>query len=116
MRDWDRTIASRITPLGPGGVGVVRVSGSDAVAIADRIVRLESGRTLRELAPRTMASAVVERDGVVWDRCLVVRFEAPRSFTGEDVVELHLHGNPLIIDGVVEMAIAEGARAAEAGE
>jgi tRNA modification GTPase len=116
MRDWQGTIVARSTPLGHGAVGIVRLSGPDAATIADRFVRISGCASMRELPARYMAAAVVVSDDSVWDRCLAVRFEAPRSFTGEEVVELHLHGNPLIIDGVVSLAIGSGARLATAGE
>ncbi|HVK39054.1 MAG TPA: tRNA uridine-5-carboxymethylaminomethyl(34) synthesis GTPase MnmE [Candidatus Kapabacteria bacterium] len=116
MRDWEGTIVARSTPLGHGAVGIVRLSGRDAVTIADRFVRVGSGSSLADLPARYLGGAVIERDGAAWDRCLVVRFEGPRSFTGEDVVELHVHGNPLIVDGVVDLAVSLGARRATSGE
>jgi tRNA modification GTPase len=116
MRDWEGTIVARSTPLGHGAIGIVRLSGSGAFAIADRFVSIGEGGRVSDLPARYMAAALVMHDGTVWDRCLAVRFEGPRSFTGEDVVELHLHGNPLIVDRVVELAVAAGARMAMPGE
>jgi tRNA modification GTPase len=116
MRDWEGTIVARITPLGYGGVGVVRLSGADAFVIVDRFVRVSGSASIRGVPPRYMVPAVIESGGEVWDRGLAVRFQSPRSFTGEDVVELHLHGNPLIVDRVVELAQRAGARVAQAGE
>lgn len=116
MRDWEGTIVARSTPLGHGAVGIVRLSGPAALEIGDAFVTAGRHVSLRDIPERYMMSAVVRRDGEVWDRCLVVRFAAPRSFTGEDVLELHLHGNPLIVEGVVSHAIECGARLATAGE
>lgn len=116
MYDWEHTIVARITALGHGAVGIVRLSGHEAYSIADWFVRVERYDSLRDVPARQFANAVAIIDDAVWDRCLVVRFGAPRSFTGEDVVEIHLHGNPLILDRVIECAVSHGARPAGPGE
>jgi tRNA modification GTPase len=115
LHDED-TIVARATALGTAGVAIVRLSGPDAVAVASMFVCLSGGRGLADINPRYMASASLVDNGDVLDRGLVVRFAAPASFTGEDVVELHLHGNLLIAERTVDLAVANGARLATAGE
>jgi tRNA modification GTPase len=115
LHDED-TIVARATALGTAGVAIVRLSGPHAVTVAATFVHLAGGGELAALSPRYMASASLIDDSDVLDRGLVVRFAAPASFTGEDVVELHLHGNLLIAERAVDLAVANGARLATAGE
>ena len=105
------TIVAIATAPGRGGVGVVRLSGPNALPIATTI----SGG--RELSPR-MAHFARFRDGAgeVIDEGLAISFPAPHSFTGEDVVELQGHGGPVILDLLVKACIDAGARQAQAGE
>ncbi len=112
----DDTIVARATPFGSGGVGIVRLSGANAAAIVGSFLRLPGDRSVCDVPPRYMETAAVIDADTVLDRCLVVRFEGPRSFTGEDVVELHLHGNMLIVDEVIRLAVSHGARPADPGE
>jgi len=104
------TIAAIATAPGAGGIGVVRLSGSRSVLIARAL-------TGRRLKPRHFHSvAFREEDGSVIDRGLAVRFVAPHSFTGEDVVELHAHGGSVVLDLLLRRALALGARQARPGE
>lgn len=106
----DDTIVAVATPPGVGGLGVVRLSGADA----SRIGRCLADR-LREWSPRRAVYARIDAGHCVTDG-VVTWFEAPASFTGEDVVEIGLAGNPLLLAGVVERAVAHGARVARPGE
>ncbi|MGE0041427.1 MAG: tRNA uridine-5-carboxymethylaminomethyl(34) synthesis GTPase MnmE [Vicinamibacterales bacterium] len=104
------------TPDGRGAIGVVRLSGGDAV----RVVLDLTGRAA-PLEPRhaTFCRLAVPGDGTrpsVCDQVVVTTFPAPHSYTGEDVVEISTHGNPLILRAVVGAAMAAGARLAEPGE
>ena len=109
----DDTIVAIATPPGPGGVGIVRVSGARAVAVAARILSTSSG-----LEPRraTLTDAVDPVDRRPLDRVLATYFPGPRSYTGEDVVEISGHGSPVILRQIVAAATAAGARLAEPGE
>lgn len=106
------TIVAPATAPGAAAVAVVRLSGDRAWEIAQRFVP-----SLAADAPPRVAhfGALRTPQGVV-DQVLVLPFRAPRSYTGEDVVELHLHGNDLIVAGVVQAAVAAGARPAGPGE
>ena len=128
MGSLDDTICAVATPLGEGGVGIVRLSGVQALPIASRIVRLRSGQPLETLPPFKLSLA-----DFLWDfpenqesnqirvpskldEVLVVAMRAPRSYTGEDVVEIHCHGGPMVVQAVCEALIRVGARLAEPGE
>lgn len=104
------TIVAAATPDGAGAVAVVRLSGPAAVAIGERLAGPMP-------APRVAAlRRFNDADGEPLDEGLVLRFEAPRSFTGEDVVELQGHGGPVVVTALVNAAVSCGARRAEPGE
>ncbi|MFC3908218.1 tRNA uridine-5-carboxymethylaminomethyl(34) synthesis GTPase MnmE [Legionella dresdenensis] len=105
------TIAAISTPPGQGGVGIIRLSGPKACPIALELTRLE------KLAVRMATyNAVYNRAGEVIDNGIILYFKAPHSFTGEDVVELQIHGSPVILDYLLTECIACGARIARPGE
>lgn len=129
--DLDDTICAVATAPGEGGIGIIRLSGTRAVEIADRLARLRCRKSLAsvrshslylaDLGPRTAAPVPgVQHKPVTTsqflDEVLVVVMRRPRSFTGEDVVELHCHGGPLILQTLCEAIVSEGARLAEPGE
>lgn len=104
------TIVAAATPAGSGGVAIVRLSGERANAIGAEIAGpLPPPRQAAERCFR-------DREGQAIDLGLVLRFEGPASFTGEDVVELHCHGGPVIVAGLQATAIDLGARRARPGE
>ena len=100
--------------LAEGGIAIVRLSGKDCVKTIAQLFRVR-GKTLADLEARVLHLGTFSYDGVR-DVCLGVRFEAPCSFTGEDVVELHLHGGVRLAMHAVEACIACGARLARPGE
>ena len=104
------TIAAIATPPGAGGVGVLRVSGPNALAIAQEIIG-------KQPQPRVFHFSIFrDGDGAVLDRGLAVYFVAPSSFTGEDVFELHAHGSPVVLNLLLRRVCALGARLARPGE
>lgn len=106
------TIVALATPPGVGAISVVRIAGLQTRELAARIV--SSPRALRaRMATRVR---VVDENGVRIDDALAVLFAAPHSYTGEDVLEIHLHGSPAIVREVLRASIACGARLARAGE
>lgn len=105
------TIVATATPPGRGGVGIVRLSGSNAYSIA---LQLNSNK---ELKPRWVTyCSFYDSTQQVIDQGLMIYFKAPNSFTGEDVVEMHGHGSPVILDLLIKECIALGARLARPGE
>ena len=108
------TIAAISTPLGRGGIGIVRISGREARAISEQILRLPFGHTWQ---PWTATLATLpDLDGHVVDRVVVTFFAAPRSYTAEDVIEIACHGSPAVLRYALERACQAGARLAEPGE
>ena len=111
------TIAAISTPRGKGGVALIRISGAEAADIGDRIFRPKSKKPLSAHTERTAVFGdIVGDDGASVDSGLAVLFRAPRSFTGEDTVEISCHGGVLVSAAVLGAALAAGARQAEAGE
>lgn len=108
------TIVAIATPPGAGGLGIVRISGTEARTVAGAILRF---RHDHEWKPWRLAHAhLVDEDGSVVDEVLVAFFAAPRSYTAEDVVEISCHGSPVVLRHCVARALRAGARAAEPGE
>jgi tRNA modification GTPase len=108
------SIAAVSTPPGRGGIGIVRISGPAARAIAEKILRFPRGADWR---PGTAALAeLVDSDGHATDQVVVTYFAGPRSYTAEDVVEISCHGSPVVLRFALERACAHGARLAEPGE
>ena len=108
--DNDDTIVARATPAGTGGIGIVRVSG----ALASRIATIMLGRVP---PPRVATfSTFSDAHGQPLDQGIALYFPSPQSFTGEDVLELHGHGGPIVVSALVDAAVALGARMAEPGE
>jgi tRNA modification GTPase len=104
------TIVARATPPGRGALAVVRVSGPGSRAIATALL----GRCPEPR--RATLAAFRDADGSAIDRGLALFFKAPASYTGEDVLELSLHGGPVVVDALLERLLALGARAARPGE
>ena len=109
------TIVAIATPPGRGGIGVVRLSGVEARAIAER---LTNRRKPFEPRRATFTTFDLRRDTVqgALDHVIVTYFPSPASYTGEDVVEISAHGSPVILRAIVSGAMAAGARLAEPGE
>ena len=114
---WNRTIAAISTPLGEGGMGVIRISGNDAINIADRCFNAISGEKLSSLKGYSAAyGTVMGKDGESIDDCVALVFKAPKSYTGEDVVELSVHGGTAVLRETLRRVIGCGAHLAEGGE
>ena len=110
------TIAALSTPLAPGGIGVIRISGDDAIAVADRVIKTTSGKPLSTLKGYTAAHGKAYDGDELLDECVALVFRAPRSYTGEDTVEISCHGGVLVTSKVLRATLNAGARAAEGGE
>ena len=103
------TVVAPATAVGRGALAIVRIDGPDS----DRILRELSG----EMPPeRSAVLTQLHHYGEMLDECIAIRYAAPRSFTGNDLVELTLHGSPVVVQRVIEACVALGARMAEPGE
>ena len=111
------TISQIATPHGAGGIGIIRVSGGDALGVARRVFRPAAGGTLGDIAPYTARYGhIVAADGTVIDECILLYMRAPHSYTGEDTAELQCHGGTVVLREVLLRTWEAGARPAEAGE
>ncbi|HON58363.1 MAG TPA: tRNA uridine-5-carboxymethylaminomethyl(34) synthesis GTPase MnmE [Smithella sp.] len=110
------TIASLITPWGVSGVGIIRISGPESLAIARRIFRPSSGGCSWK-SHHLYHGDILSLDGnAVLDEALIAFMPHPHSFTGEDVIEINCHGNPLILQSVLDLLLQLGCRMARPGE
>lgn len=113
----EKTIAAISTPLGEGGIGVIRISGDDALSVAEKCFKSFSGEKLSTLEGyRAAYGNVTDADGAVLDDAVALVFRAPKSYTGEDVVELSVHGGTVMLRRVLRRVLECGAHAAEGGE
>jgi tRNA modification GTPase len=108
------TIVALATPLGRGGLGIVRLSGAASIPICERILRFHSEPNWRSWSSQ-IAELVDETNSTV-DQVVVSFFGKPRSYTAEDVVEISCHGSPVVLRFCVDRALSAGARLAEPGE
>ena len=118
MKMFD-TIAAIATPIGSGGVAIIRVSGENAESAAQSVVSLRCGKPLKEAENRRLYLADAHKAGdksAVLDEALVSVMRAPHSYTGETVVEINCHGGWLAADSILKEILASDARLAEAGE
>ncbi len=112
-----KTIAAISTPSAPAGLGVLRISGENAIAVADRVFRpIHDEKCLSDLAGYSaLYGHVFDENGDI-DDCVALVFRAPHSYTGENVVELSCHGGVYLLRRVLRAVLDAGAEAAEAGE
>lgn len=113
LGSWDDTIVALATPPGMGAIGVIRISGSHAIEIVDRHFR---SKNLREQDSHSLHVGLFREDNKVLDEVVVALFKAPKSYTGEDVVEISCHGSSFILEQVLQALIRSGARLAKPGE
>lgn len=110
------TIAAIATPLSSGGIAVIRISGDNAIEIADKVFRAQSKKSLATKKGYTASYGAVYTGEKELDTSVAVVYRAPKSYTGEDVVELSCHGGLYITKEVLRAVLDAGARTAQAGE
>ena len=111
----DDTIVAIATPLGKGGIGVIRLSGPASVSLASQIFHSKK-TTLVDAASHTVHYGWVGEKPDLIDEVLATPFRAPASYTGEDVVEFSCHGSPAVLKAILELCQKKGARLAGPGE
>src|ERR1700744_2353677 len=107
------TIVALATPNGTGAIGVIRLSGPDAIIIANNVFK---GKDLTKQASHTIHFGNIADGDAVLDEVLMSLFIAPKSYTRENVVEISCHGSAYIIESIIKLLIKKGARSAKAGE
>ena len=111
------TIAAIATAMGNSGIGIVRISGEEAIAVADRVFKVKGGKKkLSDMETHTIHYGFVYDGEEVIDEVLVMLMKGPRSFTAEDTVEIDCHGGMLVTKRVLEAVLKAGARLADPGE
>ena len=114
---FEDTISAVITALGEGAVGIVRISGPQALAVGEQLFKAASGKKLAAYNPNTMVYGhIYDADASLVDEVLAVYMRGPRSYTAEDVVEIQCHGGLQSLKKILALTYAAGARPAEAGE
>lgn len=113
LSGWDDTIIALATPPGIGAIGVIRLSGPKAFPIVNELF---SSKDLMKAASHTLQVGYLTENGVPIDEVVLSLFRGPRSYTGEDVIEISCHGSPYIHQQVIEACIRKGARLAKPGE
>lgn len=113
----EQTIIAQCTPRGSGAIALLRISGSDAVSVADAIAHLPFGKKLADLPSHTIHYGTIrDNKNKVVDSVLFMLMRGPRTFTGQDTVEITCHNNQFIIEEIICLAINAGARLAQEGE
>ncbi|MBE6777108.1 MAG: tRNA uridine-5-carboxymethylaminomethyl(34) synthesis GTPase MnmE [Ruminococcaceae bacterium] len=112
----ERTIAAIATPLGEGSLGVIRISGDNAIAVADKVFKSFSGKKLSELSGYSAAYGEIVENKKVIDDGVALVFRSPKSYTGEDVVEISIHGGRLMLKSALRVILQNGAFMAGPGE
>src|SRR5258708_39539763 len=113
LNGWDDTIVALATPPGIGAIGVIRLSGKKSLSI---IQGLLPSKNLLEASSHTLHVGMLMEDGNPLDEVVVGLFKNPRSYTGEDVVEISTHGSPYVQEQILQALVRKGARLARAGE
>lgn len=113
MYNINETIVALATPPGIGAIGIIRLSGKNAIAITDKIFK---GKKLAEQPSHTIHFGKIMNGDAVLDEVVVSLYKGPKSYTGEDVVEISGHGSQYILEQIINLCIANGAHMAKAGE
>ena len=110
------TIAAISTPNAVGGIAVIRISGSSAFAVAERIFKPFNNKKISDMEGYTCCYGIAHDNNERIDDCILTAFKAPHSYTGEDVIEISCHGGLFISKKILRTALKNGAENAEAGE
>ncbi|ADQ05758.1 tRNA modification GTPase TrmE [Caldicellulosiruptor owensensis OL] len=110
------TIVAISTPVGTGGIGIVRISGKDAYDVAGKLVKSRKYKSIHDIPVRYAALVDVYDGDEFVDEAILIKFRSPHSYTGEDIVEIQSHGGIVVLKRILEAAIKNGARHAMPGE
>lgn len=110
------TIAAIATAVQNGGISIIRISGEEAVSLADRIFHSKKEKKLSDVKSHTIHYGHIKEEGKIIDEVMVSVMRAPNTYTREDVVEINCHGGPRVTKRILDLVIRTGARPAEPGE
>jgi len=110
---WDDTIVALATPPGIGAIGIIRLSGNKAIGIVNDLF---PSKDLAQQASHTIHVGVIKDKEAILDEVVISLYKTPRSYTGEDVVEISGHGSPFVLQQIINACIQQGARLAKPGE
>lgn len=110
------TIAAVATAFGNSGIGIIRISGSEAISAADRLIELKSKKKLVNCPSHTIHYGFVKNSNSTLDEVMVTLMKAPKSYTREDTVEINCHGGILVIQRILDLIFQKDVRPAEPGE
>ena len=110
------TIVALASPSGAGAIAVIRLSGSEALTIAEQVFQSVSGKSISKQKTHTIHLGHIVDEGKVFDQVLLSIFKNPYSYTGEDVVEISCHGSTYIQQQIIQLLLRKGCRMAQAGE
>lgn len=110
------TIVALASPSGAGAIAVIRLSGKDAVSIAEKVFQSVSGKSISKQKTHTIHLGHIVDEGKVFDQVLLSIFKNPNSYTGEDVIEISCHGSTYIQQQIIQLLLRKGCRMAQAGE
>lgn len=110
------TIVALASPSGAGAIAVIRLSGKDALTIAEQVFQSVSGKSISKQKTHTIHLGHIVDNGKIFDQVLLSIFKNPNSYTGEDVVEISCHGSTYIQQQIIQLLLRKGCRMAQAGE
>ncbi|NNT72701.1 tRNA uridine-5-carboxymethylaminomethyl(34) synthesis GTPase MnmE [Flavobacterium sp. IMCC34852] len=110
------TIVALASPSGAGAIAVIRISGKNAIAIAEQVFQSISGKAISQQKTHTIHLGHIVDEGKVYDQVLLSIFKNPHSYTGEDVIEISCHGSTYIQQQIIQLLLRKGCKMAQAGE
>src|SRR6187551_3253034 len=113
LMGWDDTIVALATPPGIGAIGIIRLSGAKAIDIVNELF---PSKDLSKQASHTIHVGIIKDKEAILDEVVISIYKNPRSYTGEDVVEISGHGSPFVLQEIINACIQRGARLAKPGE
>ncbi|MHB9148325.1 MAG: tRNA uridine-5-carboxymethylaminomethyl(34) synthesis GTPase MnmE [Candidatus Amoebophilus sp.] len=113
----EEAIIAQCTPQGSGAIALIRLSGTDVLDIIDKIAKLPSGKKIKEVPSHSVHFGyVIDDNSNIIDQVMFIVMHGPKTFTGQDTVEVTAHNNPFIVHEIIAQAIKHGARMAQEGE
>lgn len=112
----NETIVALASPSGTGAIAVIRLSGKDAISIAEGVFQSVSGKSISKQKTHTIHLGHIVDEGKIFDQVLLSIFKNPNSYTGEDVIEISCHGSTFIQQQIIQLLLRKGCRMAKAGE